>query len=143
MQRTNLLSLIAVGLLAACQSPSEDGNDGPTPAFDRISEGETVSYGGTEPFWGGSISDGTAIYTTPDNIDGTSFPVTRFAGLNGVSFSGTMEDKPFDLTVTPGDCSDGMSDRTYPYVATLMLGEEKLEGCAWTDSEPYSGDETP
>lgn len=143
MLRASISPIVAIGLLAACQSPNENGSDGPAPAFDGIAADETVTFSGTEPFWGGSISQGSATYTTPENIDGTSFPVERFAGLNGVSFSGTMKGASFDLTITPGACSDGMSDRTYPFVATLMLGEEKREGCAWTDSQPYSGDENP
>ena len=143
MLRTKFLLIATLGLVAACQSPSDESGDGPTAAFDGIAAEETVSFTGTEPFWGGAISDGAATYSTPENIDGTSFPVERFAGLNGVSFSGTMDGTSFDLTITPGDCSDGMSDRTYPYVATLMVGEEKREGCAWTESQPYSGDENP
>lgn len=143
MRNTIFNPLAALALLAACQSPGADDDDGPTPAFDGISAEETVHFTGTEPFWGGSIANGAALYSTPENADGTSFPVGRFAGLNGVSFSGTLDGSSFDLMVTPGECSDGMSDRTYPFVATLMLGNEKREGCAWTDSQPFNGDESP
>ncbi|MEZ5680578.1 MAG: hypothetical protein R3E14_04700 [Erythrobacter sp.] len=143
MRITRLASILALGLLAACQSAGEEGNGAPTPAFDGIAAEETVHFTGTEPFWGGTIANGAALYTTPENNEGSSFQVERFAGLNGVSFSGKLDDTSFDLMVTPGECSDGMSDRTYPYVATLMLGDEKREGCAWTDSQPFTGDAMP
>ena len=62
----------------------------------------------------------------------------RFAGRNGLGLSGTLGDKTFDMTVTPGNCSDGMSDRTFPFVVTLKLGEEVRNGCGWTDRQRYT-----
>ena len=47
------------------------------------------------------------------------------------------------MTVTPGACSDGMSDRTYPYTVTLKIGDDTREGCAWTDAQPFEGPEAP
>jgi uncharacterized membrane protein len=137
------LLLAAAALLAGCQQADPNvtaTSTGPSAAFDGIKRGEAVQFTGTEPFWGGKVADGMALYTTPDLPKGATFPVTRFAGLNGVSFSGTVAGKSFDLMVTPGTCSDGMSDRSYPFTATLRLGLDTLEGCAWTDRSPYTGD---
>ena len=78
-------------------------------------------------------------YATPENPDGTRFAVERFSGLNGAGYSGTLDGATFDLTITPGTCSDDMSDRSYPYTATLLIGDEMREGCAWTDRQPFSG----
>lgn len=136
------VSAMLVLLLGACQSGGGEGGS-PAKAFDAISPGETVRFTGTEPFWGGDISNGYATYSTPENAEGVRFAVERFAGLNGVSFSGTVAGETFDLMVTPAECSDGMSDRTYPYAATLMIGAEKREGCAWTDRQPFAGPEAP
>ncbi len=33
------------------------------------------------------------------------------------------------MTVTPLACSDGMSDRSYPFTVTLKLGEDLRNGC--------------
>ena len=55
----------------------------------------------------------------------------------------TKVDKPFVLAVTPGKCSDGMSDRSYPFTVTLMVMGEQREGCAWTDKQPFSGPQHP
>ena len=47
---------------------------------------------------------------------------SRFAGRGGLSYSGTIDGRSFDMAVTPAECSDGMSDRTYPFVVTLRIG---------------------
>jgi len=54
-----------------------------------------------------------------------------------------MEGAAVTITLTPGACSDGMSDRTYPYVATIALGDETLRGCGYTDRQPFTGDAAP
>ncbi|MGE5952628.1 MAG: COG3650 family protein [Qipengyuania vulgaris] len=130
-------------LLAACQSQEGGAGSGPTPAYSGIGEDETVFLTGTEPFWGGEIEGGEARYTTPEDQDGARFDVQRFAGNNGLSFTGNIDGRSFDLMVTPGDCSDGMSDRTYPFVATLDLDGEQRNGCAWTDKQSFSGPAHP
>lgn len=130
---------IAVLLLAAC------GGNAPerVATYDGISDGETVYFTGTEPFWGGQASGGQLTYTTPENIEGVTFPVERFTGNSGIGLSGTMDGATFDLTITEGECSDAMSDRTYPFNATLQLGEEMRIGCAWTDARPFTGPQNP
>lgn len=139
--------VLALCLLAACQSKEDAPTAGPTEAYAGIAETETIRFTGTEPFWGGQIASGTATYSTPETIDGVAFPVERFAGNNGVSFTGTMTGAlagtRFDLMVTPGECSDGMSDRTYPFTASLLVGEERRNGCAWTDSKGFAGPANP
>ena len=132
-----LTALGFAALLSACA-----GDDGSVPGdaedmqpFAQIGEQERVNFAGTEPFWDGSVVAGQLTWSTPENIDGTIVSVTRFAGRGGLSFSGTLEQRSLDLTVTPGDCTDGMSDRIYPLVATVSLGEEILNGCAWRDSD--------
>lgn len=143
MRIKTVYPLLVFALLAACRSAGDEGEGGPTPAFDGIGSEETIRLTGTEPFWGGTITDETATYSTPENVEGTRFAVRRFAGLNGLGFSGKLDGMTFDLMITPGSCSDGMSDRTYPYVATLKLGQETRNGCAWTDASPFTGDANP
>jgi len=67
--------------------------------------------------------------------------VSRFAGRGGLSFSGEMNGEALTLAVTPGACSDGMSDRTYPFVVTLRIGDDLRNGCGWTKTHPWSGAE--
>ena len=104
---------------------------------------EAISLVGTEPFWGGTIRDGQLVYTTPENQAGETIAVRRFSGNNGLSFSGLRNGEPLDLTVTPGACSDGMSDRNYPLTVTLRIGSDQREGCAWTARQRFTGPENP
>ena len=115
------------------------GTDSQVAAFDGIAPDETIHFLGTEPFWGGETSGDELTYTTPENIDGTTIAVRRFAGNSGIGLSGTLEGEIFDMTVTEGTCSDGMSDATYPFTVTLRIGDEQRSGCAWTDRHPRHG----
>lgn len=140
----NLHTVPVILLFAAtgCHGPGSEAQVAPT--FDAIAESESVSVIGTEPFWGATVADGSATYSSPEQPDGTDFAVSRFAGNNGVSFSGKLDDdRGFDLMVTPGTCRDGMSDREYPFVASLKLGSESRNGCAWTAANPFKGDANP
>ena len=142
------LLLAVLPALAACQqdagtSANVPGGGKPTVAYDGIAQGDTIRFTGTEPFWGGSISGAMLTYSTPENPDGQTFSVERFAGNGGLGFTGKMDEAAFNMAVTPGDCSDGMSDRTYPFVVTLQLGEQTRNGCGWTDSQPFKGDPSP
>lgn len=141
--RTAALSLLAAATLAGCHARRGEDNggvpgdsDSPKP-FSGISPRETLHFVGTEPFWGGSAREGTLTYTTPAKPDGTKLAVRRFAGRNGLGLSGTLDGQPFDMTVTPGTCSDGMSDRRFPFSVTLRIGSEVRQGCGWTDTKRF------
>ena len=128
-------ALVQVG----CQSATP-GSD---QKFSSIDPGETIRFVGTEPFWGGQVQGGTLTYSTPENIEGQRIAVERFAGNHGLGFSGTLNGRPFDMTVTQGECSDGMSDQLFPFTVTLRIGDEVRNGCAHTDSRPVEGPAQP
>lgn len=147
MTRPLLLAAALALPLAACQ-PGPEGPNGTTrdtagEAFSAIGPEETVQFTGTEPFWGGKVAGSTLTYSTPENVDGMTITVERFAGNNGLGYSGTLEGQSFDMAITPGECSDGMSDRTYPFTVTLKIGEDQRSGCAWTEKTPFTGPEHP
>jgi uncharacterized membrane protein len=148
------IAFAALTLLAAC------GGGGGTPAgapsasptivtaddtasYSGIGVDEVVHFTGTEPFWGGQVSGRALTYSTPENQAGETVAVDRFAGRNGISFSGELGDMSFVMAVTPGTCSDGMSDRAYPFTVTLQVQGEMREGCAWTDKQPFTGPSHP
>lgn len=132
--------------IGGCQSEpsSTDGSTtttvtaSDTQAYSGIPADETVHFTGTEPFWGGEVSGNELTYTTPENQSGERIAVDRFAGRNGVSFSGDLDGAPFVLAITPGECSDGMSDRTYPFAVALQVRGEQRHGCAWTNRKPVT-----
>lgn len=128
--------LLAAISLSACHPEAAEGVPGDTSdtqPYAGIAEDAVVRITGTEPFWGGTIDGGQLTWTTPENIDGTTVRVERFAGRGGLSFSGELDGRQIDIAITPGACSDGMSDRTYPFNATVQLGDQSLSGCAWRE----------
>lgn len=138
--------------LAACSPSGPSETNAPGDPDDRhpyagIAPGEAVRFVGTEPFWGGEVKGSVLKWTTPENPEGETVTVARFAGRNGISFTGKLAGEAFGMAVTPGQCNDGMSDRTYPFTVTVRLGPQGsgriLPGCAWTDSRPYTGPESP
>lgn len=133
-------------ILGACHSGGQSnvpGDSSDTRAFDMIAADETLQFTGTEPFWGGEVTGDELTYKTPEDIEGTSILIERFAGRGGLSYSGTFEGQPFDMMVTQGQCSDNMSDRTYPFVVTLNVVGETRQGCAWSDEHPFVGPSNP
>ncbi len=142
-------------VLAACQPEGAEtrgtaaadgtvpGDTSETAPYSGIAEDEVLRFTGTEPFWGGEVTGTELTYTTPENQDGTEISVERFAGRGGIAFSGLLDGAEFEMLVTPLECSDGMSDRTYPFTATLQIGEEQRNGCAWSEQHPFEGTEHP
>ena len=131
-------------LLAGC-SPT-DGIEQSGQKFEAISQTATINLVGNEPFWGVEIApaaDGgyLATYSTPENIEGARVGVKRFAGNNGFGFSGELDGAAMQITITPGDCNDTMSDRSYPYTSTVALGDLTLYGCEYTSDQSFEGGE--
>ncbi len=137
--------LICAALLiaGACTPTPQDGVDPKGKTFDAVGSDEVVTLSGTEPFWTLQIESDEAVWTTPDNQPGTRFAVKRFPGNGGLGFTGTLDGKPLAATLTPGKCSDGMSDRSFPFVATIALGGETFEGCGYTTSQPFTSETAP
>jgi uncharacterized membrane protein len=109
-----------------------------TLAYDGIVEDEKLHFTGTEPFWGGDVTGRTLTWKTPENQIGDVIEIERFAGRGGISFSGLLTGEEFIMTVTPLECSDGMSDRTYPFTVTVKIGKDTRNGCGWTDRQPMT-----
>ncbi|MFD0740517.1 hypothetical protein ACFQZQ_14630 [Lysobacter koreensis] len=84
---------------------------------------------GTEPFWEARVDGDTLVFTTPDNQPGTTMKGRRVPSLVGYVFIGTHDGREFHLGLTPGECSDGMSDNRYDFTATFTLGTTTYKGC--------------
>lgn len=142
-------ALLAISLaLSACHAGGTNGSNIPgdrsdTRPFEGVAATDTLRFTGTEPFWGGEILGDKMVYKTPEKPNGETLTVSRFNGRGGFSYSGEQGGATFTMAITPGKCSDGMSDRTYPYVATLQRGEETRRGCAWSDAHPFEGPDAP
>lgn len=103
----------------------------------QTQDGEKLSVAkfralGTEPFWNARVEGRCVTYSHPENIAGSRI-WTRFqpAKGNGGQWRGALDDRLFQLKITPkAGCSDGMSDRSYPYEAELLIAGERRRGCA-------------
>lgn len=138
--------------MTACGGAGSERSSGSSPTivtaadtqpYSGIRADESVHFTGTEPFWSGQVSGETLTYVTPDKQAGEMVVVDRRAGRHGISFSGDLGQMPFVMAVTPGKCSDGMSDRSYPFTVTLQVRGQQREGCAWTDKQPFTGPKRP
>lgn len=137
----SLAALFAAALLTGC----EDGPDGisrDTQPFDTIAQGATVTMRGSEPSWNLVVEprgeELAARFGGAEDTSGQAFRVVRFSGNNGIGFSGELDGNSVQVAVTPGECTDTVSERVYPYTATLALGDQTLYGCAFTDAEPFA-----
>lgn len=131
--RTAVL-IAAVLILAACDAPLGSNENAPPPADAPMTVGP--DYGGdfdavgTEPFWALKIRAASMTLARPDQADvATANPGVRADGDQGV-WDGTAGEQRLVLRLTPGDCSDGMSDRRYGYSAEVWIDGETLRGCA-------------
>ncbi len=141
-----LTSKLAVGLafglvLASCGSDQTGQVDG--EIYAGIGPGEAITLVGTEPFWTIQIQGETLNYSNPDHPEGRETLASRFSGNGGLGISGTLDGQAMQIAVTPGQCNDAMSDRVYPFTATIRWGEDTLFGCGYTDTKPFTGSESP
>lgn len=83
---------------------------------------------GTEPFWSLKIDSPTkATYTDPE----TKKKIYDVRDFERIDLDATMSlATGGSVTVTAEKCSDGMSDKTYPYTTHILLpGGRELSGC--------------
>lgn len=129
------LKALARDFIAACgetkASPSASGI-----SACLIQNGERLSVAplrgvGTEPFWAVQIEGRCVTYSHPDDQQGTRVWTRYAASAMGGTWSGALGGRPFILrTRAQSGCSDGMSDRRYPFAVELTVGGEQRSGCA-------------
>lgn len=96
-----------------------------------------MACGGTEPFWGVTVRDGKAEFTSPETEPGS----VTYAAEAWTIASARLYERATRLTAAEGTgflavqmvdsyCSDGMSESSYPYDGLLMTPAGTLyEGC--------------
>jgi uncharacterized membrane protein len=137
---TPVIALLALAACKPAEAPAPAEASGATASAAIASSAAATADEkfiaiGTEPFWNVTIAKGRAVYTTPDNQDGQSIAVSVSQQGKRRKFTGIMDGEPFVLTLRPGNCSDGMSDRSYSYSADLAVAGEEHRGCAEPGTE--------
>lgn len=131
-------------LLAACQPqapedppaaapPAASPSATPAPAGPVVSDfGQPLRALGTEPFWAVDITDGTRLtLRRPDHPDAVfQAPGATITPGRAVWTAQAADARTMTLTLFVSECSDGMSDRSYPMTAEVELNGETLRGCA-------------
>lgn len=152
VRRIIALSAIAV-LLAACQPEAPGGGEALPPADapsapstpaapSPPAEAQDVAFSasGTEPFWRIDIKNDQITLTRPDAPAATATSAALTIGT-GMSWTATAGSSAVTVKLTKGECSDGMSDLKYPYVAEVTWGAETLKGCGFpTAEQPHEGE---
>lgn len=147
--------VLATLLLAACNPPGQADAPAAIPAPETApaateapviappattaptADAVTWRAIGTEPFWGVRVQGGNLVFTTPEDQQGQVLPASMRMEGEATIYSGGEAGRAYSLTLTPGECSDGMSDRVFGHKAEFVLGEARFAGCAAAKGEPW------
>jgi len=130
-----LFAALSVLVLAGC-SPAEAPAPSPEPPAPAVVLGGVELAGplraiGTEPFWSVDLTGTEMVYTStepPGQRARQPEPVVR--GTTAIWAAETADGTTFKVTLVATECSDGMSERTYPLTAMVTVGDLALTGCA-------------
>ncbi|MBW4606397.1 MAG: hypothetical protein KME22_04010 [Hassallia sp. WJT32-NPBG1] len=126
-----LLQLSAILLI----SNRSFANDAPPLIAQNNTKIDEFNIVGTEPFWNVTVSKSGIVYSSP-NAKKQTFPYVtpiKAAGRTAdIVRVYRLQGKPNSMLIIKKEstCSDGMSDKQYPYSVTLILNNTVLEGCA-------------
>ena len=130
-----LLAAFAVLVLAAC-SPAEEPAPppevpAPAPVLGGVDLAGPVRALGTEPFWSVDLTGTEMVYTAPEPPElRAPRPEPVVQGTTATWEAETADGTRLKVTLIATECSDGMSDRTYPLTAMVTVGDRALTGCA-------------
>lgn len=132
--------------LAAC-SESTPPAEAPAPPAEPVmlggvDLGQPLRVLGTEPFWSVEMTPDALVYSTPEGEGLRSVnPGPTVQGTTAVYAAATADGTALVVTLIATQCSDGMSDRTYPLTARVEAANQTLNGCAASvaqlNSPPY------
>ena len=118
---------------ASANAPTSNAHPCLTQGHEKLDVPPTKALG-TEPFWGVKIEGRCLTYSTPEDQAGTRIWTKYQIVPDGKVWTGTFQNQPFKLILqAKPECSDGMSDRTYPTEALLTVAGEERRGCAFPE----------
>ncbi len=126
--------LLAFGTMLFSSNRSLANDAVPLMAQNTTKIDEFTSVG-TEPFWNVTVSKSGIVYSSP-NAKKQTFPYVTPIKATGRTADIVrvyrLQGKPNSTLIIKKEssCTDGASDKQYPYSATLILDNTVLEGCA-------------
>ena len=88
---------------------------------------------GTEPFWAMQIrkETKTAKFSRPGSSDiDVGYPAETKTKEGAIVLTSPSPEGDVVMMLTKAKCQDGMSDREYPWEATVLFNGRTLKGCA-------------
>lgn len=125
--------LVSALALAACQEKASEPLVAPGAAHELagVKLDQSLRALGNEPFWGVDIeTDGMAYKPMEGEVMAVDHGGPEVTGNVAIWTGKDAKGTTLKVTLTGTDCSDGMSDRTYPLTAQVQLGDVTLNGCA-------------
>lgn len=110
-------------------APTNPGEPASAPAVSGPDWFAPIDLTGTEPFWAMKIRrDGLALegVDRPKLVAPNPGPASS---QTRATWDAPVAGGALKVALEALNCSDGMSDRTYPYTATVVIGDETLKGC--------------
>jgi uncharacterized membrane protein len=126
----------AAFILTACSAesprpPTDSSAVAPIDSMITVLTAEPLRVLGTEPFWALDVDSAGLRFITPDDTSGIRFPpVVPISVGDTVIWAGQAERAAIEARIWPDKCSDGMSDREYPYAARVTVAGTTYRGCA-------------
>ncbi len=138
-----IAAALSLVISVACQvrdsSPRPDSVS--TATAPEMPSAEAWRAIGTEPFWRLEIDTTGLRFTTPDDTMGIRWPpLTPLARGDTLRWFGETERAAVEVGIWPGRCSDGMSDRVWPYQAAVRVDSTNHRGCAESRARPQPTD---
>lgn len=143
-----VFAALAVLALAACSradepAPPPPSAPEPAPVLAGVDLARPVRALGTEPFWSVELTGTEMVYTAPEPPElRARQPRPLVQGTTATFESETADGAALSVTLIATECSDGMSDRTYPLTAMVKVGERELTGCAASSAAIMSAGES-
>ncbi|MGZ8364293.1 MAG: COG3650 family protein [Caulobacteraceae bacterium] len=110
-------------------TPSAPGEPASAPAASGAAWFAPIDLTGTEPFWAVNIRREGITLTGADRPKLTTANSGPVTGSGRATWDSPVAGGALNIVLEEQNCSDGMSDRTYPYTATVKVGQEVLKGC--------------
>ncbi|WP_439476373.1 COG3650 family protein [Brevundimonas sp.] len=126
------LAVLALGACSPADEPAPPSEaPEPAPVLGGVDLDKPVRALGTEPFWSVELTGTEMVYTAPEPPEQRApQPDPLVQGTTATWEAETADGTALRVTLIATECSDGMSDRTYPLTAMVKLGERELIGCA-------------
>lgn len=96
-----------------------------------VNDPEKISYRlvGTEPFWAVVIENKTIKFMTPAEEEMWPYNKPEISGITMTWKTVDSKKRKVVITLTEGECSDGMSELVWDYKGEVSMGTLKLNGC--------------